>query len=76
MNRNILIALTCLLAAPITSHAGLIFDFDYRYDSYGFFDDPDRREALETAGRLVNWYVDDLDSIIPEGDNGWSSFFT
>ena len=76
MNRNILIALTCLLAAPITSHAGLIFDFDYRYDSYGFFDDPDRREALEAAGRLVNWYVDDLDSIIPEGDNGWSSFFT
>ncbi len=56
--------------------AGLSFDFDYRYDSQGFFDDPERREALEAAGRLVNRYVDQLDAIIPEGDNSWSSFFT
>lgn len=56
--------------------AALTFDFDYRYDSFGFFDDPVRREALETAGRLINLYVDDLDAITPEGENGWASFFT
>lgn len=64
------------IAATPQVHAALTFDFDYRYDSMGFFDAPDRREALETAGRLINRYVDDLDAIIPEGNNGWTSFFT
>jgi hypothetical protein len=59
-----------------SAEAALHFDFDYRYDSYGFFDDPARREALEAAGRNVNRYIDDLDAIIPTESNGWASFFT
>jgi hypothetical protein len=60
-----------------TAWAGLQFQFDYRYDSRGFFNAPERREALETAGRMVNRYVDSLEAIIPSPPtNTWSSFFT
>ena len=64
-----LIALMFFLASLLsgTVQAGLNFEFDYRYDSRGFFSDPLRREALEAAGRVVNRYVDDLDAIIPDG---------
>ncbi|MCP4191016.1 MAG: PEP-CTERM sorting domain-containing protein [Planctomycetaceae bacterium] len=75
MYRN-LIACLVVIAASTHVDAGLHFDFDYRYDSMGFFDDPARRESLELAGRLINRYVDDLEAIIPTGDNGWTSFFT
>ena len=75
MNRHILVLVT--LSALVGQVSGALqFEFDYRYDSYGFFDDPARRDALEAAGRLVNRYVDELDAIIPEGDNGWISFFS
>jgi hypothetical protein len=67
------LVLACLLAGTV--QAALQFDFDYRYDTFGFFDDPARRDALEAAGRIVNSYVDDLDAILPEGQNGWASFF-
>lgn len=62
------------LTGPVCGQ--LQFLFDYRYDSFGFFNDPARRESLEAAGRLVSRYVDDLDAIIPEGTNGWTSYFT
>ncbi len=70
------LALVLPLLVSGSVHAGLQFEFDYRYDTKGFFDDPIRREALEAAGRVVNRYVDDLEAIIPEGDNGWASFFS
>ncbi len=70
----LVLAALLVLTGPVCGQ--LQFQFDYQYDSYGFFNDPARREALEAAGRLVNYYVDDLDAIIPEGSNGWDSYFT
>jgi hypothetical protein len=72
--------LTVLILVPLcliggNLQAALEFDFDYRYDTLGFFDDPARREALEAAGRVVNRYVDNLAAIVPQGQNGWASFF-
>jgi len=58
------------------AYGGLKFEFDYEYDTFGFFTDPARRESLEAAGRFVNRYVDNLDEIIPSGTNTWTSFFT
>ena len=70
---SILLLVTC---TPIPVQAGLQFQFDYRYDRFGFFDAPARREALEAAGRVVTRYVDDLSALIPEGNNGWDAFVT
>jgi len=65
------------LSLPGATWAGLQLQFDYRYDSRGFFNAPERREALETAGRMVNRYVDSLEAIVPAPPaNTWSSFFT
>lgn len=69
--------LSLLFGIRSNAMAGLQFQFDYRYDSRGFFNDPARREALEAAGRLVNRYVDNLEAIKPTPPvNTWSSFFT
>ena len=70
-----LVVVALLFSAPQV-HAGLKLEFDYRFDENGYFDDPVRREALEAAGRYVNRYVDNMAAVIPEGDNGWDSFFT
>ncbi len=75
MSRCIL-TLAVLVTAAGSAVGALQFQFDYRYDQYGFFDDPARREALEAAGRVVNRYTDDLLAIIPEGDNGWDAYVT
>ncbi len=56
--------------------AGVTFEFDYRFDSDGFFDVPQRRTAMETAGRLLTRYTDSLSAVIPEGDNHWLTFFS
>ena len=75
MSRCVL-TVVVLVAVAGPAVAGLQFQFDYRYDQHGFFDDPVRREALEAAGRVVNRYTDDLLAIIPEGDNGWDAYVT
>lgn len=67
--------LAAVLLSASSAQAGLQFEFDYRFDRNGYFDDPARREALEAAGRYVNKYVDELAAVIPEGNNGWDSFF-
>lgn len=59
--------LFCLQSS--VSRAGLNIQFDYSHDSNGFFDDVDRREALETAAKIVNRYVDDMAAIEPSGEN-------
>ena len=74
--RLIAFVLAVALLISGSALAAVNFEFDYRYDTRGFFDDPLRREALEAAGRVVNRYVDDLDAIIPEGSNGWASYFS
>ena len=71
---SVVLLASMLQAMPAS--AGLKFDFDYTYDANGLFDDPARRDAMEMAGHLVNWYVDNLAALIPEGDNGWYAFLT
>jgi hypothetical protein len=46
-------------------------EFDYTYDTGGFFDDPARRELLEVSARHVNRYIDRLEAIVPENENRW-----
>ena len=63
----------CLVVAGLLTgrvQAALHFEFDYRYDSLGFFDEPLRRQAIEAAGNFVNRYVDELDALIPADGNG------
>ncbi|MCL1471935.1 hypothetical protein [Argonema antarcticum] len=53
-------------------------EFDYRFDSKGFFNDPARRQALEAAGNIWESYIQDefpdvgagiqLNAINPETD--------
>ena len=54
--------------------AAVILQFDYTYDTLGFFDDPARREVLELAGSLVNRFVDRLVPIEPAGESSWSIY--
>jgi hypothetical protein len=62
-------------SSSAVSLAGIQIEFDYTYDSEGFFSDPVRRASLEKAGNILNRYVDDLDAVIPEGENSWVAFF-
>lgn len=52
------------------------FQFDFRFDSAGFFEVAERREALESAAGLVaNRIGDSLAAIVPGGQNAWSTAF-
>ena len=52
------------------------FFFDYSRDSNGFFDQQERRNALEFSGdMLANQLADDLQEIIPGGINSWEARF-
>ena len=42
-------------------------EFDYRFDSSGFFDDPQRRAALERAGEIWSDIIQDDFEAIPAG---------
>lgn len=64
-----LIGWTALSAAPC--QAGLKIEFDYTYDSTGFFNDPARRQLVEIAGENVNRYLDDLAAITPDANHSW-----
>jgi hypothetical protein len=53
------------------------FLFDYSLDNLGFFDDPQRRVALEQAGDLIGSQLnDELAAIIPGGSNRWTAGLT
>ncbi len=41
--------------------------FDYRFDTAGFFDPPERRAALEAAGAIWSRYIEDDFSTVPAG---------
>ena len=69
-------AIVTLLLIPTWTFAGVKIQFDYQYDSLGFFDEPERRDALEAAARYVNKYVDELAEITPGGENTWSTFLS
>ncbi len=47
--------------------------FDYTFDTNGFFTAPERRIALEAAGRLFeDAFSDTLSAITPSGGNTWT----
>lgn len=74
MRQLILLLLVGICVVPVEVRAGLRLEFDYTYDSRGFFNDPVRRESLEAAGRFLNRYVDDMDAVIADGSNSWAAF--
>lgn len=42
-------------------------EFDYRFDTNGFFDDPDRRTTLEAAANIWESFIEDDFEAIPAG---------
>ncbi|MCZ2343946.1 MAG: FG-GAP-like repeat-containing protein [Bacteroidales bacterium] len=50
--------------------------FDYRYDTSGFFSDPAHRAVLERAGHdLASRLTSSLSAIAPSGGNSWTARF-
>lgn len=56
--------------------SAITVQFDYRYDSAGFFDDPTRRDALEYAALTFERLIDELTAIQPQGTNRWDARFS
>lgn len=61
---------------------GLTIQFNYDYDSSGFFNPAvspngaQARATLENAGRNFEMFTDGLEAIVPSGNNTWSADFT
>ncbi len=67
-----LAVLTSAVGALPAAHAGLIFQFDYSYDTSGFFTDS-RKAVLETAASYLEARIEDNLSLIPaSGPSGQS----
>ncbi len=73
-------AMLCLCIPA--SAAGLTIQFNYDYDSAGFFDPAvsqygaQARATLENAGRNFEMFTDSLEAIVPADGNTWSAVFT
>lgn len=62
----------------LESRLMLTFDiqFDYSYDTSGFFTDTARRDLLDDAAAVFEARItDDLDGITPSGINSWTAIF-
>ncbi len=62
------------------SASGLTIQFNYDYDSSEFFDPASgqgaqARATLENAGRNFEMFTDNLEAIVPGGNNTWSAGF-
>ncbi len=65
-----------LLAALSLPVSGADIVLDYSYDTTGFFNDPQRREALDQAVATFARLADPLAPVQPTGSNSWTiSFF-
>jgi len=74
------LAATILLAFIPAGASGLTIQFNYDYDSSGFFDlasdtGDQARATLENAGRNFEMFTDSLETIVPGGNNTWSAGF-
>ena len=72
------LALVVAIALLLTGSGapGLVIQFDYTYDTNGFFTDTARRDRLEAAGAFFESVLDDdLDAITPGGGNTWEPTF-
>ncbi|MBC6481390.1 MAG: hypothetical protein GDA56_30200 [Hormoscilla sp. GM7CHS1pb] len=52
---------------PPPSNGNFNIEFDYRFDSRGFFDDPARRAALEAAADIWEGFIQDEFPNVPAG---------
>ena len=71
-----LAVLTSAVGALPAAHAGLLFQFDYSYDTSGFFTDS-RRAVLETAASYLEARIEDNLAAIPasSGQQTWKPVF-
>jgi hypothetical protein len=54
----------------------IVIQFDYSFDTSGFFNDPGRRAILQKAANDLAGHLDaDLTAIVPGGANNWSESF-
>lgn len=74
MRRVTLLALTTGIFVAADASA-LVIDFNYDFDSTGFFASQERRDRLEDAAQLFSGFGDDLDAIQPGGADHWSADF-
>jgi len=66
--------LACALSAPA---AAIVLNFDYSYDTNGFFSDPTRKTVLEAAGGFFeSILLDDLTAITSGSGNSFDAIFT
>jgi hypothetical protein len=67
--------LASLCLAPLVTQASLTIEFNYDFDTGGFFT-AERRAVLESAAQaLTPWLNDSLLAITPGGVNSWTAFF-
>ena len=77
-NKALSLCVVLVCALPTAAFAGPVIQFDYTFDTNGFFDPvlyPGRRDVFELAADSVNPFVDKLSEILPSGDNTWSVTF-
>jgi hypothetical protein len=75
-----LIGLVIEFAGPTLPAGAINIQFDYTYDSAGYFGSPTSptpaRSVLEFAGRAFQPFTDTLAPIQPGGNNNWTAVFT
>lgn len=75
MNIRVLAA-ALLVASSSQAEANIDIQFDYTYDSNGFFSDASRKTALNDAASLFeNRFADQLTAITSSGPNHFNSIF-
>lgn len=72
-------ALACALVALSSSALALSIEFDFTYDTRGFFTDTltgapivERRTLLEEAASFYSGFTDSLSAIVPQAGDSWS----
>ncbi|MFP4106668.1 MAG: PEP-CTERM sorting domain-containing protein [Phycisphaerae bacterium] len=68
--------LLAIVFGAASAGRAVTIQFDYRYDTEGFYSTSDRRAALEYAAGRFAQYIDDLSAIEPSGANTWEAQFT
>ncbi len=66
---------TALLLSFSTSSHALFINFDYKYDTSGFFSDSSRKNALESAASIFASFTDSLTAIDSSGSNNFTARF-
>lgn len=61
-----------VLSMTVSEALAIDVVFDYRFDTNGMFNDPQRRVALEAAASVYDVFSDNLAAIDPAGANSWS----